>query len=605
MITTIPRKGTSVAGLLDYLGSPKREGAELLVTNLAGDSLEDWARQIEGLSRCHFPRRNHLSKHLILSFAPGEQLERDTLEEITRVYLEGMGYQDSPYVVFLHRDREHWHLHIATTPTTWQGEPVRENWDWPRSERVARKIEERFGLVRVPLSETAALRAPSLGEVRERKKTGEPSARERFQQDIHRAGVASKSLADFLARLRLAGYQVRLLVDRQRRIRGISFAKGEFAFKGSQLGKAYQGARFLETFGLSYDPERDSGTIASRAVERPDLGEPRPARRVALQESAPSEKPRSSRAAEPAARSLPLPEGSYHVAAFNPRIDSEQHFGRRPEGARAWFHFGLSAAEVARSREAWQEATPGHDLWIRFTQHGTAIAFQGISRQALDRLRAAGFEPSWTVAMGERFDVLYRIEKLGETDRSEAAGLLRERFGLPPGLNVWSDGVRLPGARVVSLPEAPRAELVASRPGTLPLAALLREGRARRQQARELEVLTQKLAARLPQEPEPAQPRGGGPRLAVKTDVEILRGAYRTESLNRALSAHGGSREALRRGFETAELYAAEIEYRAWEALEAHRAARARAQEAASQLGAAYALAGRERSDQALLAYQS
>jgi hypothetical protein len=55
------------------------------------------------------------SVHISLNFDPSEQLPADKLKEITKVYMDNLGFGQQPYLVYEHRDAGHPHLHIVTT----------------------------------------------------------------------------------------------------------------------------------------------------------------------------------------------------------------------------------------------------------------------------------------------------------------------------------------------------------------------------------------------------------------------------------------------------------------------------------------------------------
>ena len=53
--------------------------------------------------------------HVSMNFAPGEQLEKEKLIEISKEYMKGIDFGDQPYLVYQHTDAGHPHLHIVST----------------------------------------------------------------------------------------------------------------------------------------------------------------------------------------------------------------------------------------------------------------------------------------------------------------------------------------------------------------------------------------------------------------------------------------------------------------------------------------------------------
>src|SRR6478672_2015708 len=53
--------------------------------------------------------------HLSLNFAPGENLDNETLQRIAWDYMSRIGFGNQPYLVYRHDDTNHPHIHIVTT----------------------------------------------------------------------------------------------------------------------------------------------------------------------------------------------------------------------------------------------------------------------------------------------------------------------------------------------------------------------------------------------------------------------------------------------------------------------------------------------------------
>jgi hypothetical protein len=104
----------------------------------------------------HFIQRNQLNPickantpHIILSFDPSEKLSNDMMMAIAMAYMEGIGFNDQPYLVYAHGDTHHPHLHIVTTLIRADGSRIpTHNIGKEICEPVRRKIEEQFSLVR-------------------------------------------------------------------------------------------------------------------------------------------------------------------------------------------------------------------------------------------------------------------------------------------------------------------------------------------------------------------------------------------------------------------------------------------------------------------------
>lgn len=270
MITRISRPGGNPRRLVGYLTRKSGEEQRLLFSNVPGGANPQIGQVIEDVTRAHRARKGRFVKHMILSFPPCERLPDEELKALARFYLDRMGYADAPYAVYLHTDTDHPHLHIVTTPTTFFGEIISEDFDARRSQSIAREIEKRWDLRRVASPETASFQAPKRGELERAERTGGVPARTRFQLDIAEAGYEAHGLHDFVYGLRARGYQVKLSIDREGQLHGASYEKDGVRFKGSQLGKAYQGNRLVEAFQLDYSPKHDrEAVLQALAAQNP------------------------------------------------------------------------------------------------------------------------------------------------------------------------------------------------------------------------------------------------------------------------------------------------------------------------------------------------
>ena len=103
--------------------------------------------------------------HISLNFAEGEHLSTETLSAIARDYMNGIGFENQPYLAYQHVDAGHPHLHIVTTNIEANGKriPV-HNLGKNQSSTVRKEIESKFGLKQAEKSKGDSLWAdPLLG----------------------------------------------------------------------------------------------------------------------------------------------------------------------------------------------------------------------------------------------------------------------------------------------------------------------------------------------------------------------------------------------------------------------------------------------------------
>jgi hypothetical protein len=91
--------------------------------------------------------------HVSLNFDPSEKLAPNTLLEIASNYMERLGFEGQPFLVYQHSDAGHPHIHIVSTLIREDGSRINtHNLGRLQSEKARKEIEEKFKLVRAERS---------------------------------------------------------------------------------------------------------------------------------------------------------------------------------------------------------------------------------------------------------------------------------------------------------------------------------------------------------------------------------------------------------------------------------------------------------------------
>ncbi len=89
------------------------------------------------------------SVHISLNFHESDKLNKEKLCAIAKEYMEGIGFEKQPYLVYQHRDAGHPHIHIVSTNITRDGSKIEmHNIGRNQSEKARKDIEVKFGLVK-------------------------------------------------------------------------------------------------------------------------------------------------------------------------------------------------------------------------------------------------------------------------------------------------------------------------------------------------------------------------------------------------------------------------------------------------------------------------
>ena len=161
--------------------------------------------------------------HITLSFAKGEQVDKNKLSEISEACAKDLGFENNQYVAVVHKDTGHQHLHIVANRIGFNKQTVSDSNNYQKIANFCRKTELQYGLQQVL--------NPKKFLLKERRELGRhDERREVLKAAIKNAIVQSKHYEDFERIMKEKGYQVI-------KARGISFTDNKkVKFKGSEVG---------------------------------------------------------------------------------------------------------------------------------------------------------------------------------------------------------------------------------------------------------------------------------------------------------------------------------------------------------------------------------
>ncbi|MFW1442921.1 relaxase/mobilization nuclease domain-containing protein, partial [Vibrio parahaemolyticus] len=110
-----------------------------------------FTQKAKGFERLN--ERNERAKtktlHISLNFDPSEKLSETKLKNIAATYINEIGFEDQPYLVYQHHDAGHPHIHIITTAIREDGTRINtHNIGRNQSEKARKKIEAEFNLIK-------------------------------------------------------------------------------------------------------------------------------------------------------------------------------------------------------------------------------------------------------------------------------------------------------------------------------------------------------------------------------------------------------------------------------------------------------------------------
>lgn len=190
--------------------------------------------------------------HVSLSVEIGKNLDSETWIAIAKDYLDAMGFDQNQYALARHTDTEHDHVHLVVSRLRIDGSTVPDWLDYRRTETTLRTLEEKYQLQAVQSSWETTIKPPTVAEIRQFRRTQQPSVRTILQVAIDDAAKDNPSFEVFSDRLRNMGVSFRLRLT-QDGVRGISYKFHTIAFPGYKLGKRYTWQGLQTYLGVQYE----------------------------------------------------------------------------------------------------------------------------------------------------------------------------------------------------------------------------------------------------------------------------------------------------------------------------------------------------------------
>ncbi len=140
---SIARTGASIG----YGWNQEKDAEVVLKEYLAGDTPEEITEEFKIIQsqneRCI---NNTLSFILSPTIEDGKDLSVKDLEEISKKFLKEMNLQNNQSIGFVHRDKEHTHVHIYTNRIGFDGKAYNDSFIGKRSQLAADNVAKELGL---------------------------------------------------------------------------------------------------------------------------------------------------------------------------------------------------------------------------------------------------------------------------------------------------------------------------------------------------------------------------------------------------------------------------------------------------------------------------
>ena len=236
------KKGSGFKGCVNYVLGKEQAAllhADGVLTESRGDIIRSFCMQT-GMN----PDLKKPVGHIALSYSAVDapKLTDEKMIQLAQEYMREMKITDTQYIIVRHQDREHPHVHIVFNRIDNNGKTISDRNDMYRNEQVCKKLKAKHGLYFAGGKEQVK---------QHRLKEPDKSKYEIYNAVKNEIGK-SKNWQQLQERLAEKGITILFKYKGQTgEIQGVSFSKGEYTFKGSEIDRSFSFSKLDKCFGYA------------------------------------------------------------------------------------------------------------------------------------------------------------------------------------------------------------------------------------------------------------------------------------------------------------------------------------------------------------------
>jgi hypothetical protein len=216
------------------------------------------------LQRKYNPNLGQAVGHIALSWSINDmpKLNDEVMVNMAKEYLQKMKIKETQYLIVKHRDKDHPHIHIVYNRVDNDGKTIPDNFQKQRNVSVCKDMTLKHGFYLSPGKE----------KVNRQQLKGEDKVKYELYDAIKSASKKVKNM-DELKRI-LAKHGIGMHFKYKsgtNEIQGISFSKGEYKFKGSEIDRSLSYAKLSQAI-KQQQPEKSLADQLREVVENAKQG---------------------------------------------------------------------------------------------------------------------------------------------------------------------------------------------------------------------------------------------------------------------------------------------------------------------------------------------
>ncbi|PKA98740.1 relaxase/mobilization nuclease-like protein [Flavobacteriaceae bacterium MAR_2009_75] len=225
---------------MGYGWNEEKEAEVVYREHLAGDNPKEITQEFKIIqSQNHRCKKNTLSFVLSPTIEDGKELKEKELKEITERFIKEMKLQERQAIAFVHRDKQHIHVHLYVNRIGFDGKAYKDNYIGKRSQMAAEQVAKQMGLTTVK-------------EVQQEKLNEIQNIRTEIKR-IHEKVIADMKPKDFdqyIKYMKQRNVAVIPSITKSNQLRGFRFEYKGQNLKGSEVHRSMSMGRIAEKIGF-------------------------------------------------------------------------------------------------------------------------------------------------------------------------------------------------------------------------------------------------------------------------------------------------------------------------------------------------------------------
>lgn len=250
--------GKSIAHTANSMGygwNEEKEAKVVYRNHLTGENPKEITQEFKIIqTQNHQCKKNTLSFVLSPTIEDGQVLNYGRLREITKLFIREMKLQERQAIAFVHRDKDHQHIHLYVNRIGFDGKAYKDNYIGKRSQVAAEKVAKELALTTV--SEAVQEKLQSIQELRANIKA------------IHERVISEakpKDFDEYIKYMKHMDVQVVPSINKSNQLQGFRFKYKGHDLKGSEIHRSMSIGGIADK--LTFDKQVLTRTRENQSIE--------------------------------------------------------------------------------------------------------------------------------------------------------------------------------------------------------------------------------------------------------------------------------------------------------------------------------------------------